>query len=54
MRHNCDCVKIPVFDFIKCISKEEFNKLKDKQFYQIVSETQDGKLMVGHYLIKKK
>ena len=28
-------VRIPVFDNIRCISKEDFEKLPDKQFYQV-------------------
>lgn len=31
-------VRIPVFDNIRCISKEDFEKLPDKQFYQVMSE----------------
>ena len=47
-------VRIPVFDNIRCISKEDFEKLPDKQFYQVMSEESDGKLLVGHFAPKKK
>lgn len=48
-----EIIKIPVFDRIVCLSKENFDKLEDKHLYKIISIEKDGMLMVGHYLIKK-
>lgn len=53
MYEECKCVIIPVFDEIKCMSKEKFEKLPDKRFYQVISEGSDGKLIVGHFAPKK-
>lgn len=35
MTNKYQIVKIPVFDRIRCMSKDEFKNLDDKQFYQI-------------------
>lgn len=54
MHEEVKCVRIPVFDNIRCISKEDFEQLPDKRFYQVISEEPDGKLLVGHFAPKKK
>ena len=41
MHEEVKCVRIPVFDNIRCISKEDFEQLPDK-------------LLVGHFAPKKK
>lgn len=53
MENKSNITRIPVFDNIRIMSKEDFDKLSDKTHYRIISKDKNGNLTVGHCMLRK-
>lgn len=51
MNETIPAIPVPILDFVRCMTKEEYDNLENKQLYKIYSVEKDGKLMVGKYSI---